>query len=166
MPRSSSSLIIWIGSSPRWNSQDGGVQRIRKCRPPLDWFTEDWADAGPWPGSAGDACAPDAEANSSSSLAMVSGSGVAPPRAASRRDERQSVERKRTSAMAGVTKSCPVRNRSSSVSILWVNCPTAVKPNIPLLPLMDWAARKMRFSRSRSSGCCSRLSRPSSIVAR
>ena len=133
-----------------WGPVDAGLIFDGPFPCGIDWLPDAFWDA----------------ASSSVSRWTVTSSTDEPVLAASISVFKQSVDRSSRSAIAGVTAFCPLRSRSSSVSILWVNCATALNPNMPLVPLMEWAERNILLSRSRSSGCCSNASSPSSTTAR
>ena len=77
-----------------------------------------------------------------------------------------STEFKSIFTASWVTSRLPSRISSSSVSMTWVKSATAVKPKVPLPPLIECAARKIVLIVSRSAAPISRFSSSDSIVSR
>ena len=66
-----------------------------------------------------------------------------------------STDASRALTSSPLTETRPLRTPSSTVSIAWVKPARVVRPTMPALPLMVWAARKMRLTISRSFGSSS-----------
>ena len=147
---------------PKWRMSRPGRNVTRYCFTPVPIETGEAADEAV---AAGAASPPRAASRAVISSSTVGGNGP-PSLAAATRPPRASADRSSSSISAGVDVISPPRIRSSNPSSLWVKPAMSVKPNVPLAPLMECAARNSRAINSSSSGVRSKPNSDSSITAR